>query len=241
MPRFFVEKNQIQGDTIHIEGEDASHITRVLRCRIGEEIWINDKDATDYRCEISTLEKNSVTVHILEALPCQSEPKTKITLYQGLPKAEKMEWIIQKCVELGVDAIVPVTTERCIVKLEKKETKKIERWAKIAESAAKQSGRGKIPEILPLCSFSQAIAEAAKKDGAIIPYENEKNRGIREFSQKFSGESVAVFIGPEGGFSEKEIALAQESGILPVSLGKRILRTETAGMVAVALLLYELE
>ncbi len=241
MPRFFIGKEKISNDKIIIDGEDASHISRVLRCHVGEEIWVCNSENIDYRCEIVSIEKEKVEVHILETVPCEAEPKTKITLYQGLPKAEKMEWIIQKCVELGVDTIVPVATERCIVKLDKKEAKKIERWSKIAESAAKQSGRGKIPTIQPVCSFTQAILEAAQKDGGIIPYENEKNHGIRQFAEKFSGESISVFIGPEGGFSQKEITMAEEAGILPVSLGKRILRTETAGMVAVALLLYELE
>lgn len=152
-----------------------------------------------------------------------------------------MELIIQKCVELGVDRIVAVSTKRCIVKLDKKEEKKLVRWQKIAESAAKQSGRGKIPEIATkVLSFSEALGEAKAMDGAIIPYENEQDCGLRSFVEGFSGAEVGVFIGPEGGFTEEEIQTAKDAGVLPVTLGKRILRTETAGMTAIAILLYEL-
>lgn len=224
-----------------ISGEDEKHIKTVLRAREGEEITLCDGMGMDYQCRILSLERG-VLAEIISKMPCETEPKTKITLYQGLPKADKMEWIIQKCVELGVDRIVAVSTERAIVKLDKKEGKKLERWQKIAEAAAKQSGRGKIPEICQrVLKFSEAVTEAAELDGALIPYEKEQERGLRQFVRGFSGESVGIFIGPEGGFSEEEIALAEESGVLPVTLGKRILRTETAGMVTTALLLYELE
>lgn len=195
----------------------------------------------DYQCRISSL-ADGVQLEVLSQAPCETEPKTKITLYQGLPKADKMELIIQKCVELGVERIVAVSTERAIVKLDKKEGKKLERWQKIAEAAAKQSGRGKIPEIGgQVLKFKDAVAEAKRLDGAIIPYEREEKTGLREFVQSFEGESIGVFIGPEGGFAEEEIALAQENGITPITLGKRILRTETAGMTTTAILLYELD
>lgn len=240
MPKFFVEAHQIQNNLIHMTGEDAKHIKTVLRSREGEEITICDGMGTDYVCRISALDEG-VTAEIIGSEPCQSEPKTKITLYQGLPKADKMELIIQKCVELGVDRIVAVSTERCIVKLDKKEEKKLERWQKIAESAAKQSGRGKIPQIAPkVLRFSQAVEEAKTLSGAIIPYEKEENRGIRSFVEGFPGEEIGIFIGPEGGFTEEEIQAAMAGGVLPVTLGKRILRTETAGMTAIAILLYEL-
>lgn len=200
-----------------------------------------DGEGMDYQCRIASLERG-VLLDILSKEVCETEPKTKITLYQGLPKADKMELIIQKCVELGVDRIVAVSTERAIVKLDKKESKKLERWQKIAEAAAKQSGRGKIPEIgQQVLKFKEAVAEAKGLDGAIIPYEKEQETGIRQFVQGFQGESIGVFIGPEGGFAEEEIALAQESGITPITLGKRILRTETAGMTTAAILLYELD
>lgn len=240
MPKFFVEPHQINENHIQVIGEDAKHIKTVLRSREGEAITLCDGLGTDYFCRITSLE-DGVTAEIIASERCQSEPKTKITLYQGLPKADKMELIIQKCVELGVDRIVAVSTERCIVKLDKKEDKKLERWQKIAEAAAKQSGRGKVPQIVPkVLRFSEALAEAKTLSGAIIPYEKEEKRGIRTFVEGFSGTEIGVFIGPEGGFTEEEIQGAMDGGVLPVTLGKRILRTETAGMTAIAILLYEL-
>ena len=241
MPKFFFNKNDISCGQVQLFGEDEKHIKTVLRAREGEELTLCDGDGMDYQCRIVSLERG-VLLDILSKEVCETEPKTKITLYQGLPKADKMELIIQKCVELGVDRIVAVSTERAIVKLDKKESKKLERWQKIAEAAAKQSGRGKIPEIgQQVLKFKEAVAEAKELDGAIIPYEKEQETGIRQFVQGFRGESIGVFIGPEGGFAEEEIALAQENGITPITLGKRILRTETAGMTTAAILLYELD
>ncbi len=240
MPKFFFNKNDISRGQVQLFGEDEKHIKTVLRAREGEELTLCDGEGMDYQCRIVSLERG-VLLDILSNEVCETEPKTKITLYQGLPKADKMELIIQKCVELGVDRIVAVSTERAIVKLDKKESKKLERWQKIAEAAAKQSGRGKIPEIgQQVLKFKEAVVEARELDGAIIPYEKEQETGIRQFVQGFQGESIGVFIGPEGGFAEEEIALAQENGITPITLGKRILRTETAGMMTTALLLYEL-
>ncbi len=241
MPKFFFHKNDISRGQIQLFGEDEKHIKTVLRAREGEEITLCDGEGMDYQCRIASLERG-VLLDILSKEVCETEPKTKITLYQGLPKGDKMELIIQKCVELGVDRIVAVSTERAIVKLDKKEAKKLERWQKIAEAAAKQSGRGKIPEIgQQVLKFKEAVAEAKELDGAIIPYEREEETGIRQFVENFKGESVGVFIGPEGGFADEEIALAQENGITPITLGKRILRTETAGMTTTAILLYELD
>ena len=241
MPKFFFQKNDISRGQVQLFGEDEKHIKTVLRAREGEEITLCDGEGMDYQCRIASLERG-VLLDILSQRVCETEPKTKITLYQGLPKADKMELIIQKCVELGVDRIVAVSTERAIVKLDKKEAKKLERWQKIAEAAAKQSGRGKIPEIgQQVLKFKEAVAEAKELDGAIIPYEKEQETGIRQFVENFKGESVGVFIGPEGGFADEEIALAQENGITPITLGKRILRTETAGMTTTAILLYELD
>ena len=241
MPKFFFNKNDISRGQVQLFGEDEKHIKTVLRAREGEEITLCDGEGMDYQCRIASLERG-VLLDILSKEVCETEPKVKITLYQGLPKADKMELIIQKCVELGVDRIVAVSTERAIVKLDKKEAKKLERWQKIAESAAKQSGRGKIPEIgQQVLKFKEAVAEAKELDGAIIPNEKEQETGIRQFVQAFKGESIGVFIGPEGGFAEEEIALAQENGITSITLGKRILRTETAGMTTTAILLYELD
>ena len=240
MPKFFINKNDISRGQIQLFGEDEKHIKTVLRAREGEEVTLCDGEGMDYHCRIASLERG-VLLDVLSKEVCETEPRTKITLYQGLPKADKMELIIQKCVELGIERIVAVSTERAIVKLDKKETKKLERWQKIAEAAAKQSGRGIIPEVCQqVLKFKEAVAEAKELDGAIIPYEREQERGIREFVKGFTGESVGIFIGPEGGFADEEIALAQENGIQSVTLGKRILRTETAGMTTTAIILYEL-
>ena len=241
MPKYFVLPESITEDTIVITGEDAKHLATVLRSEKGDCVEVCDGCGTDYCCEITDVDKKEVILKINEKTTCQSEPKTKITLFQGLPKADKMEMIIQKCVELGIEKIVPVATHRAVVKLDKKDSlKKIERWQKIAESAAKQSGRGIIPQIGDVITFKEAVKLGAMAQGAIIPYEHEEKRGIREFVKSFSGSEVAIFIGPEGGFADEEIAVAMENGISSVSLGKRILRTETAGMATVAILLYEL-
>lgn len=242
MPKFFIKKNEISRGQVRLLGEDEKHIKTVLRAREGEEVTLCDGEGMDYLCRIASLERG-VLLDVLSKTPCETEPKTKLTLYQGLPKADKMEWIIQKCVEIGIDRIVPMATERAIVKLDKKEGKKLERWQKIAEAAAKQSGRGKIPEVSQRAlKFAEAVEEAAGLDGAVIPYEKEPpENGLRQFAAGFSGKTAGIFIGPEGGFSEEEIASAKEKGIRPISLGKRILRTETAGMVTAAILLYEWE
>ncbi len=240
MPKFFVTPQQIKDNQIILTGEDEKHIKTVLRAKTGDMITVCDGLGMDYECRITDFADGVVTEVVSKEL-CDVEPQTKITLYQGLPKGDKMEWIIQKCVELGIEKIVAVSTERAIVKLDKKEAKKLERWQKIAEAAAKQSGRGIIPQIgQKVLTFGEAVAQANTLDGAIIPYEKETQRGVRQFVGDFSGKTIGVFIGPEGGFSETEIQQAQQKGVLPVTLGKRILRTETAGMTTLALLLYEL-
>lgn len=241
MPKFFFDKTDLVHGQIQLHGENEKHIKTVLRAKEGEALTLCDGEGTDYQCRISSL-ADGVQLEVLSQAPCETEPKTKITLYQGLPKADKMELIIQKCVELGVERIVAVSTERAIVKLDKKEGKRLERWQKIAEAAAKQSGRGRIPEVFgQVLKFRDAVAEARELDAAIIPYEREEQLGLRSFVQSFQGERIGIFIGPEGGFAEEEIALAQENGITPITLGKRILRTETAGMITAAILLYELD
>lgn len=241
MSKFFVDKNQIIEDKIYLDRENAKHILNVLRCKIGEKIEVSSGDGFDYLCEIEEIKNKEVIVKIIDCFGNESEPKTKITIYQGLPKGEKMELLIQKCVEIGVDKIVPVNTDRTIVKLSGKEDKKVDRWNKISESASKQSRRGKIPIIEKIVSFKQAIEICKENDINIIPYEKEKEKSLKSVIKQFKGEKIGVFIGPEGGFSEKEINMAIENNILPITLGKRILRTETAGMVATTILLYELE
>ena len=172
------------------------------------------------------------------------ELPVKLYLFQGLPKADKMEFIIQKAVELGVYEIIPVRTNRVIVKLdEKKEAKKIARWQQIAEGGAKQSGRGRIPEVKPVMALSEALTYAKNLEGVLIPYEKAEGIGkTREIIGGLKGKkSVGIFIGPEGGFDEKEVEAAMEAGALPVTLGKRILRTETAGLAMLSVLMFEFE
>ncbi len=241
MPKFFVKPESIKDHKIVLDGENAKHIGSVLRAKIGEKIVVGDGQGRDYECEIESIDKKEVIAKIVDIFSNDNEPKVKITLYQGLPKADKMELVIQKCIEIGVDKIVPVKTEHTVVKLDGKEDKKIQRWNKIAEAAAKQCGRGKIPVVENVMSFKEAIESVKKLDSSIIPYENEKDFKIKAFAREFKGESIGIFIGPEGGFSESEIKYAIENGVMPVTLGKRILRTETAGLVATVILLYELE
>lgn len=242
MPKYFTEPENIKDGFIEIFSDEAKHILNVMRMEIGDTLTICDGQSNDYLCRICETGKNCLKAKIEETTRSESEPKTKITLYQGLPKSDKMELIIQKCVEIGVCRIVPVITERAVVKIEKgaKEDKKTERWQKIAESAAKQSGRGIIPAVERPMKFKDAIEEAVKNGEAIIPYENEKDRGLKEFVKNSKAENIGIFIGPEGGFDTKEIEFAVENGVMSVTLGKRILRTETAGIVTSAIVLYEL-
>ncbi len=241
MAKFFVFNNLIKDDKVFIDGENVNHIINSLRCKIGEEIEISTGDGFDYLCKIEEISKDLVIAKIIDCFGNESEPNVKITLYQGLPKAEKMELIIQKSIELGIDEIVPINTDRTIVKLAGKEEKKLARWNKIAEAAAKQSRRGKVPKVRSVINFSQAIQQASKNDINIIPYEKEEKNSIKNIIKGFDGESIGIFIGPEGGFSEKEIEIAIKNNIKPITLGKRILRTETAGFITTAILLYELE
>jgi len=241
MPKFFVNKNNIGEKNIEITGNDAIHITTVLRSKINDEIIVCDGDGTDYTCRLIGINKKQVLAKIVNKYQNENEPNLKITLYQGVPKGDKMELTIQKCVEIGVDRIVPVITENTVVKIGDKAEKKIVRWNKISEAAAKQCGRGKIPIVDEIMKFEEAIEDSKTLDNSIIPYEKERNNNINNFIKNFKGKSIGIFIGPEGGFSENEINLCFENKITSVSLGKRILRTETAGLVTSVILLYELE
>lgn len=241
MPKFFVRKESINDHTITLEGENAKHIGSVLRAKTGDIITVGDGDGRDYECEITEITKKAVIAKITDIFTNDNEPDIKLTLYQALPKADKMELVIQKCIEIGVDRIVPVKTEHAVVKLEGKEEKKLQRWNKIAEAAAKQCGRGKIPIVDRVMTFKEAINEAISLDSAIIPYEKEKENSLKTFAKGFKGKSIGIFIGPEGGFSNDEVDFAISNGVKSVTLGKRILRTETAGLVTSVILLYELE
>ncbi len=245
MYQFFVEPGQIQGDRIIITGKDVNHIKNVLRMRCGEEISVsNGVDGKEYRCGIEELGEDEIICELRFIREEGMELPSKLYLFQGLPKADKMELIIQKAVELGVYEIIPVATKRSVVKLdEKKARSRILRWQGIAEAAAKQSKRGIIPQIQNVMSFKEAVKYSNCAKVKIIPYElsegMEKTREIIESTKP--GEDIAVFIGPEGGFDKEEIEEALRQGIIPITLGRRILRTETAGMTVLSILMYHLE
>lgn len=245
MYHFFVEPEAIVGNTIHITGGDVNHIKNVLRMHIGEELAVsNGMDGKEYRCGITSMTEDEILCELYFVKEEAVELASRITLFQGLPKSDKMELIIQKAIELGVFEIVPVVTERTIVKLDpKKEKSKLGRWQGIAEAAAKQSKRGIIPAVHAPVRFQDALKLAEKLDSKVIPYElAEDMEYTREvFSKIMPGQSIGVFIGPEGGFSEKEIAMAKQAGVHPITLGRRILRTETAGITVLSILMYLLE
>ena len=245
MQRFFVEPHQIDRDRheIRITGNDVNHIVNVLRMKKDEELWISDKEK-EYHCVIENAGENEVLLHILYVQEPDYELQNRIYLFQGLPKADKMELIIQKAVELGAYSVVPVSTRRCVVKLDnKKAEKKVSRWQQIAESAAKQSKRMLIPNVHQVLSFKEALKYAESMDIRLIPYELAK--GMQETKEILAaieqGQSIGIFIGPEGGFEEKEVEAAISEGAKPITLGKRILRTETAGLAILSVLMFQLE
>ncbi len=245
MYQFFVEPSRITEKRVTITGSDVNHIKNVLRMKVGEELSVsNGIDGKEYRCAVASFEEEAVICELRFIKEDGVELPCPITLYQGLPKADKMELIIQKAVELGAVKIVPVAMKRCVVKLDDKKAKaKQQRWQAIAEAAAKQSKRGLIPQVTPVMSFQDAAREAAKADVPLLPYEMAEDISYtRELIGAIqSGQSISVMIGPEGGFDEGEIEAAMEMGMKKVTLGKRILRTETAGMTMLSILMYELE
>lgn len=244
MYHFFVAPEQVEGSEIRIVGSDVNHIKNVLRMKAGEALQVSDGNNKKYLCEITSLNGEEVVVSIQEELIVDTELPSKIYLFQGLPKADKMELIVQKAVELGVYEIIPVATKRAVVKLDdKKASKKVERWNTIAEGGAKQSGRNVIPTVKSVMSYKEALQYAKALDVVLIPYElaegMEKTRQIIEAIRP--GQSVGIFIGPEGGFETEEVEQAVECGAEAITLGKRILRTETAGLTTLSILMYHLE
>lgn len=242
MHKFFVPKENISEDTVLITGDDVKHIGKVLRLRVSDEINVSDGCGTEYICSINNIDKKEVECSITSKFINETESNIKITLFQGLPKAQKMDLIVQKGVEIGISEIKTVITDRVVVKTEARDlSNKIERWNKISNEAAKQSGRGTIINVAEPISFKEAIDLVSDFDLALIPYENEEGIGLKKtLDGKTNIKSVAIFIGPEGGFSDEEIAIARENGIHSVTLGPRILRTETAGLVASTMVLYEI-
>ena len=233
MSKFFVDKCQIFGDNITVTGTDVNHISRVLRMREGEEIKICDKEGMDYFCEIDTISKDEVICKIIKSEACPAEPSVKVTLYQCIPKSGKMDSIIQKAVELGVYDIVPVLSKRCVAKGEKGD-----RWQKISYEAAKQCGRGIIPEVHSAVSFKEAVKSLTEKELALFPYEEATDGSLRDIPTDVK--SVGIIIGPEGGFDKSEVEDGKKLGAKIITLGKRILRTETAGSTVISIVMSSL-
>lgn len=234
MFNFFVDENSRQGNSFVIAGDDFNHIVNVLRMKNGDRFLVSC-DGVSNLCEIKTIEADAVVTDVIEENYNDTSLNVKIHLFQGLPKADKMELIIQKTVELGVERIIPVEMSNCVVKLEpKKKKSKVARWQAIAESAAKQSKRNAIPEIHDVLSYKEAMTKASEMDVLLVPYECAEGMSStkKAFSQIKKGMSVGIIIGPEGGFNEKEIEEAISVGGNVISLGKRILRTETAAITA---------
>ncbi|MFG6378075.1 MAG: 16S rRNA (uracil(1498)-N(3))-methyltransferase [Lachnospiraceae bacterium] len=244
MHHFFVNPEAVKSEIITITGTDVNHIKNVLRMKSGEQILLSDGQGQDFCCEIESLTEQEIIARIKDKTFEGTELSGKFYLFQGLPKGDKMEFIIQKAVELGVTEVIPVHTRRTIVKLDaKKEEKRLERWKAISESAAKQSRRGIIPKITHVMNFSEALKYAESLDINIIPYENFKDmtETKRVLDKIAPNIRAGIFIGPEGGFEESEIELAMQQGVNPISLGRRILRTETAGMAILSVLMFQLE
>ncbi len=244
MYQFFVEDAQIGKEFITITGSDVNHIKNVLRMKSGEKIRVSSKQGGDYYCEISELGDDFVQADIIDSEAAGTELPAKIFLFQALPKGDRMETVIQKAVELGVYEIVPVAMKYCVVKLDaKKAENKRKRWQAIAESAAKQSKRSRIPVVREVMSFAEAIDYAKECRINLVPYENERGMAATKevLSELKKDTSVSVMIGPEGGFAEEEIARVREENMQIISLGKRILRTDTAAISTLSLLMLQLE
>lgn len=256
MPKFFVENNQIKNDTIYIKNQDVNHIKKVLRKNIEDEITICDENTKqDYLCKITNIEENEITCKIIKELETNVESNIEVSIFQGLPKADKMELIIQKSVELGVHDIMPIEMKRCVVKLkEKDKTKKIERWQKISEVAAKQCGRNYIPKINNIENIKEISEKIKDYDAVLVAYEEEKENTLnnelkllkkdnQENNDNASNEKIkiAIVIGPEGGIDKEEIEVLKRNGAKIITLGKRILRTETVALNVLSIIMYELE
>jgi len=243
MYHFFAEHENISDDYIDIRGGDVNHIKNVIRLKAGDEVLISSGDNYDYLCSIERISDDVVTAKIIETREKMNELPVKVYLFQGLPKADKMELIIQKMVELGVYEIVPVSMKRSVVRLdEKKARTKTTRWNAISESAAKQSKRSIIPHVSEVLSFKQALEKAKELDVLLLPYECAEGMAYTRMvvSKIKPGQSVGIFIGPEGGFDGDELKLASEAEC-NITLGKRILRTETAGMMLMSVIMYNME
>ncbi|MBC8063100.1 MAG: 16S rRNA (uracil(1498)-N(3))-methyltransferase [Clostridiaceae bacterium] len=243
MHKFFVARDSFTIDSVKIQGEDVKHMYRVLRLDSGDKISINDCMGKEYIGEIVDINKTQVTVKLIEEIDLNNESPLQLNLYQGLPKSAKMDLIVQKATELGVKKITPIITDRVVVKSELGEFRKTDRWRRIALEACKQSKRSLIPIIETPIEFEELLSQLKGIDLIVVPYENEEGKGIKAMIKEIRDiniKTVAVIIGPEGGFEEAEIEKLKALGAHVITLGPRILRTETAGFVAVSILMYEL-
>ena len=246
MLHLFADPSDVQDELLTITGPEVNHIRNVMRLKPGEEISVSiGGDGKEYRYGIESYTEDSVLCRLRFVKDKEVELPVKVLLFQGLPKADKMDLIVQKAVELGAAEIIPVSMERCVVKLDAgKSAKKTARWQTIAESAASQSRRSIIPRILAPMSMKEAVEYAKEQtEVRVIPYELQEDDGsVKQYLESLKeGQSVSIFIGPEGGFAPGEVELAKEAGIRPISLGRRILRTETAGLAILSWLIYILE
>lgn len=253
MPKFFVKQEQINGDIIIIQGQDVNHIKKVLRAKIGDELQIcNSQNGENFLCDIKEIENEKILCKIKQKIEEKVESNIEVTVFQGLPKADKMEYIIQKSVELGVYDITPVEMKRCVVKLDEKDkNKKQLRWQKISEVAAKQCGRDIIPQINKIINIKNICELIKKYDIVLVAYENEKEKTlkeqlklIKEKMRKMEKDElikIGIVIGPEGGLEEQDVEILKENGAKIITLGKRILRTETVALNVLSVIMYELE
>ena len=236
MPRFFVEQPPQDG-VLTLEGESAHHAARVLRLRPGEAVTLCDGRGMDFDCIVESVDRQTVVCRVQNSHPALTEPAQRITLFMALPKGDKMEWIVQKAVELGASEIVPYLSKNCVSRPDRTESK-VERWRRIAVEAAKQCGRGVLPFVQPVIPFAQAAARAAQDETALFLYENERQTSLRQALAGGLGDTVSLLVGPEGGFAPEEAEAARRAGLKSVSLGTRILRCETAPIAALAAILY---
>ena len=247
MPKFFVKRNQINENKIVIIGEDVNHIKNVLRLNVDDYIQVCDLDTLiNYTCGICKIDNDKIECNIFNQIDSDAESNIHINVFQGIPKSDKMELIIQKCVELGVNEITPVEMKRCIAKIEdKSKTKKNDRWQKISEVAAKQCGRDRVPKINEVINIKNICNQALEYDIVILAYENEEENTLKNELLKLKNRTnenlkIAIIIGPEGGIDKEEVELLKANGVKSITLGKRILRTETVAFVLTSIIMYEL-
>ncbi len=242
MQRFFISPESIRDKNVTVRGTVVHQIRDVLRMRPGDEIIVLDNTGWAFRTELAAIERDTVRGRVTDKWKLETEPRAHITLYQGLLKGQKFDWVLQKGTELGITGFVPVLSSRCIIgSVDDVSEARLERWQRIIVAAAEQAGRAVLPTLSTALIFKHACESAKRRGGvALIPWENERNTGLREATaQALRPREFHLFIGPEGGFAEEEVNQARDMGIIPVSLGPRILRAETAGLAAAAAILSE--